>query len=441
MQPVIMKKQKGYIALVLVIFAAIIGILIFPIKFPQKGISECTVGEPPNGYVVLEDLPAIKDIFMAAEDDFSGNEPIYGGPDPVEKADYVLIRRKVPTGKVSEPPGWDFLGGSTATDHTHTINIGELPEKPGFDAYYPSRWGEMDIPSKGRKYIRNMGLILFANNDPSTIKEINGNTVYLMDVYQDKRIYDLRNKGYSENDIFICGVDTKVGSSFVVVPGQDRSQTKDQLQLEWFVFSSDKLWGIHCKPAVYLYPEKKQLVNVKVNPKGELSFTDPPYDSIKGWTVWANPTGRLHTLSEQLIPNGYLYYESKIKDSEIKKPTQGWVVKFEELGSLYDDLLPKLGLNGKEAKDFSQYWLKALPDSPYYFVGLINKDQRDYLETLSVTPSPETSIRFSFYFEPLDKPISVKEPEIITPKREGFTLVDWGGMVKLHPGTPFTCSQ
>ncbi len=435
------KQQKGYIALVLVIFAVLLGFLIFPAKFPKKGISECTVGEPPDGYQVLTGLPAIKDIFIPAEADFSGNEPIYGGPDPVEKADYILIRRKVPTGRKSEPPGWDFLGGSTATDHTHTINLGELPEKPGYDAYYPGRWGEMDIPSKGRKYIRNMGLILFANNDPATIKEVDGNTIYQMDVYQDKRVYDARNKGYSENDIFICGVDTKVGSSFVVVPGQDKSQTKDQLQLEWFVFSSDKLWGIHCKPAVYLYPPEKKLVNVKVFPKGILSYTDPPYDLDKGWTVTAYPDGSLIDLSSEKIKNNYLYYESKLEDKFINKPKEGWVVRYEELDNLYETVLPKLGLNEKEKTDFINYWSNKLPNSPYYFVGLVEKNQRDYLEPLVVTPNPDTSIRFSLFFEAIDQPITVEQPEIITPQRKGFTLVDWGGMVKLHPGTPFTCSQ
>lgn len=239
-------NQKGYvIQIVLIVFALIIGLMIFPMKFPKRGASECAVGEPPGRYEVLEGLPAIKDVFVAAESDFSGNEPIYGGPDPQEKADYVLIRRKVPTSKKSVQPGWDFLGGTTTTDHTQTINLGELSGKPGYDAYIPSRWGEMDLPTKGRKYIRNMGLLLFANNDPATIKQYGDNTVYELDVYQDKRIYDAKGKGYSEKDIFICGVDTKVGSTHVVSPAQSVSQTKDQLQLEWFLFSSDKLWDVH----------------------------------------------------------------------------------------------------------------------------------------------------------------------------------------------------
>jgi hypothetical protein len=108
---------------------------------------------------------------------------------------------------------------------------------------------------------------------------------------------------------------------------------------------------------------------------------------------------------------------------------------------LFDEILPKLGLNEKEEKDFKDYWLTKLPESNYYFVGLVEKEQRDYLERLDVTPNPDTSIRFSLFFEMLDQPKQVAEPQIITPKRNGFTLVDWGGMIKLHKDTAFTCSQ
>jgi len=33
-------------------------------------------------------------------------------------------------------------------------------------------------------------------------------------------------------------------------------------------------------------------------------------------------------------------------------------------------------------------------------------------------------------FKPLDKPIKVQEQKIITPKRTGFTVVEWGGTEK-----------
>lgn len=436
------KSQQGYIGLTVIAFLIALILILYPWAPPKAEEGKCRVGDPPGGYFELKDLPAIKNMEDAPRLGQQSDLNI-GGPDPVKKSDFVLIRKNVPTSYISVPPGWVIFGGSTKSGTAHTVNAGVLPQKPGFDAYYPAEWGEMDLPGKGRKYIRGEGMLLFANNNPATIRRVNGNTIYLVDVYQDKRIFTDKNKGYKEGDLFICGVDTVVGTSKVVSPAQAVSKAKDQLQLEWFLFASDKVWGIHCKPAVYLYPERKQLVNVKVYPKGELVMTDPPYDPEIGWTVWAESNGALSPVIYNLSPvtYPYLYYESKILDSAIKKPQTGWVVKYGELEDLYNRVLPKLGLNKKEQSDFTDYWIKTLPKSPFYFVGLIDKPQRDYLETLDVTPKPDTSIRFSLYFEALEEPKAVVEPEIKTPVRSGFTLVDWGGMVKLHPGTPFTCSQ
>lgn len=446
-------NQKGYvIQIVLIVFAIIIGLMIFPVKFPKKGESpnyggttsegNCIVGQVPEEEEVLEGLPAIKDVFMPAEADFSGGEPIYGGPDPNEQATYMLIRKNVPTLQKSID-GNDFLAVEGSTGWPHSVNYGEVAQKPGYIVFYPSRWGEIDNPKIGRKYVRNLGLLMLSHKVPLTGSVIGKDTVYLVDVYQDKRIYNRQND-YTTEDLFICNTGTGEKGIQVQVPPQRVSEDKKQLQLEWFLFQGPT-WGVHCKPAIYLYPPQKQLVNVKVFPKGELSYTDPPYDNEKGWTVWADPLGRLQIPNSQFqIPNvqyDYLYYESKLLDSEIKKPTKGWVVKSDGLEELFSRVLPELGLNQKEQKDFMDYWLGKLQESPYYYVGLVEKEQRDYLEPLSVTPNPKTSIRFSLYFEMLDQPKEVEAPIIETPIRNGFTLVDWGGMIKLHPGTPFTCSQ
>jgi hypothetical protein len=436
------KNQHGYIGLTVISFLIALTLILYPWAPPKSEEGKCRVGDPPGGYFELKGLPAIKNMEDSPRLGEASDLDL-GGPDPTEKSDFVLIRKNVPTSYISVPPGWVIFGGTTKSGTAHTVNVGVLPQKPGFDAYYPAEWGEMDIPGKGRKYIRGEGMLLFANNNPATMRRGNGNTIYLVDVYQDKRIFTDKTKGYQEGDLFICGVDTVVGTSNVISPYQAVSPTKDQLQLEWFLLASDKVWGIHCKPAVYLYPERKQLVNVKVYPKGELILTDPPYDAVRGWNVEAFPDGSLYEIRETKYEKRYpyLYYESKIRDEEIKKPTEGWVVKYDQLENLYSRVLPKLGLNKKEQADFTDYWLKNLPESPYYFVGLIEKSQRDYLEALDVTPQPDTSIRFSLYFEALDQPKAVIEPKIETPVRNGFTLVDWGGMVKLHPETPFTCSQ
>jgi len=446
-------SQKGYIGLTIVVFMLMLAMLVYPWLFPGKSSPVgCTVGKEPKTRTEISGIAGIKDLDADGHQSSSIEQ---GGPDPEQTSTFVMIRENVPTLKRvwSDPKNkknldYEFLGSATFTHNSHTINVGELSQKPGFDAYYPAKWGEIDLPGNKTVYIRNEGLLFFAKKDPAFIKQLPENTVYLTDVYQDISKVGEGPEAYKgKGATYFACIDSagNATGNEVLVPEQNVSNRKEQLQMEWFKFGDAGTWGIHCKPAVYLYPQRKQLVNVRVFPKGELSYTDPPYDKDKGWTVWAEPNGDLYeairSQSSAVSKYEYLYYESKIRDKEIRKPEVGWVVKFNELEGLFNRELPRLGLNEKEKGDFMKYWLGKLPVSPYYFVGLIDKSQRDYLEALEVNPEPETSIRFSLYFEALDQLRIVKEPVINTPKRNGFTLVDWGGMIKLHPGTEFTCSQ
>lgn len=232
----------------------------------------------------------------------------------------------------------------------------------------------------------------------------------------------------------------KLGTTPITQTPRSSFGSPKSLQLRTFSGLAIAPWGWwtpECKPAIYLYPKEKTDINVKVEPKGYLTYTDPKYP-VGGWQVVAYPDGKISTNGKDY---NYLYYESKIKDSEINKPDTGFIVAFNELPNLYDQILPKLGLNGNETKDFKEYWEKYLPRSPYYFVGIMDERSIEKIEPLSVNPKPESVIRVRLYFEAMDKKISFKEPTIITPKRTGYTLVEWGGLVKTDSNNPFTCSQ
>ena len=231
---------------------------------------------------------------------------------------------------------------------------------------------------------------------------------------------------------------------------------KDMLQLEAFLPLQVPPWGWwtpECKPAVYLYPDKEMVVNVKVSiNNGFLTYTDPLYPANQGWNVLALPTGDLHYLGKNLAsskgvinyPTGvfpYLYYEGKIKDETITKPTTGFVKPYDQLSNFFNEILPKLGLNTKESSEFKSYWLNALPKSPYYFIGIIPQEQLNQNEPLTITPQQDTMIRVRLYFQQLDQPISIKPPVMQTPQRSGFTVVDWGGLFKADKQHPFTCVQ
>jgi len=203
---------------------------------------------------------------------------------------------------------------------------------------------------------------------------------------------------------------------------------------EWFTPS--------CKPAIYLYPEKPTRLRVVLKPAGKLTVTDPVYDPKTGWQVLAHPDSTLEPITynlpastSPLVGRGgeprtysYLFYEAEIE--KVKTPKKGWVVKKEELEFLFDLLLPYLGLNQNEFVEFKDYWLKALNKTPYYFVGVIDREELERIEPIEFSQNPDTFIRVRLFFEPLEKPVYVERPNLLsTPPRQGFVAVDWGGIL------------
>lgn len=218
------------------------------------------------------------------------------------------------------------------------------------------------------------------------------------------------------------------------------SDSKDNLQLKWFFLVNTPViswWTPVCKPAIYLYPEQKQNISVEVKTPGKFTLTIPEYPN-GGWDVVADPDGTVYS-GGKTYP--YLYYESSIADDLITKPQEGYVASYTELPDLYTKVLPELGLSAKEAKEFKEYWEKALPYSPYYFVGVMSEQSINDLEPLVITPAPDSLVRVRLYFEPLKERKFAQQPQILTPERNGFVVSEWGGMVKLHEGSNFTCVQ
>lgn len=191
-----------------------------------------------------------------------------------------------------------------------------------------------------------------------------------------------------------------------------------------------------CKPAIYLYPPQKTDINVQVFPVGQMTTTIPQYP-VGGWKVTAYPDGRINSGQDVL---SYLYYEAQIPDEKINKPTKGFVRKQSEVGNLLNEILPKLGLNLKESEEFIKYWTTVLPKQPsYYFVGIIPQEELDKLAPLNINPVPNKIIRVTIYFQALDGPINIESPTFTTPTRDGFTVVEWGGIFKKDPKYPFSC--
>ena len=184
------------------------------------------------------------------------------------------------------------------------------------------------------------------------------------------------------------------------------------------------------KPVIYLYPTKEEVVNVKIAPQGGFTKTDPSYDSAdgSGWTVNAQPNGTLTNIADgKMYP--YLFWEGG-KDGITPTPVQGFVVAKADIASTLNVKLAIFGLNDQERKDFIAFWTPRLSQAPYYFITFDPRSDIDRTAPLTITPTPDTIIRVLMDYKPLAAPISVIPLQITPTTRVGFTVVEWGGVLR-----------
>ncbi len=179
------------------------------------------------------------------------------------------------------------------------------------------------------------------------------------------------------------------------------------------------------KPVIYLYPQSKTTIDVRLEPQGGFSFTEPAYRN--GWTVEAAPNGELRNLADgKTYP--YLFWEGR--GGQYASPDQGFVVAKSEVHSFLVASLAKLGLNDKETADFVEFWEPRMQSSPYYVVSFFGKSEMDRLAPLTISPRPDTVIRILMDYRPIASPVTIAPQRLSAPARNGFTVVEWGGVLR-----------
>lgn len=181
--------------------------------------------------------------------------------------------------------------------------------------------------------------------------------------------------------------------------------------------------GELAKPVIYLYPEEETEVNVKLGNEENITCSYPKYKT-GGWNIIAKPNGDLIDLDtgRKLYS---LYWEGiNTLNSRID---EGFVVKGEDTSKFLEEKLEILGLNYKEIEEFIIYWLPKLESNKYNYIRFQDEEEINQNMPLEITPMPDTVIRVVMEWKGLDKYIEIPEQELITPKRNGFTVVEWGG--------------
>ena len=175
------------------------------------------------------------------------------------------------------------------------------------------------------------------------------------------------------------------------------------------------------KPVIYLYPEEKMEVSVKLNCSGELTASYPAYND--GWTVTAEPDGTLYDHSDGR-EYSYLFWEGP-GDVEFDF-SAGFCVPGKDTAAFLQDALARQGLTPREYNEFIVYWMPLMQGNAYNVISFQGKNYTDAAQ-LSVTPEPDSVLRVFMAWYGTDEPVELAPQEFAPFEREGFTLVEWGG--------------
>lgn len=246
-------------------------------------------------------------------------------------------------------------------------------------------------------------------------------------VWEDKRALSTKEDAAECDDWNLFGTFMET----TVIPGEETEPVEASLGSEiknWRYakkitvtkVNDEYFYITEAKPVVYLYPEQKTSVSVKLHYDGNLTCTYPEYNS--GWQVTAFPSGQLQDAKGTYY--NYLYWEG---DSNRNYDfSEGFCIKGENTTAFLDDALAKLGLSRREANEFIVYWLPQMQDNAYNLISFQSDAYTDHAK-LSIAPEPDTLIRVFMAWKPLKTAESISPQKLSCPERTGFTVVEWGG--------------
>ncbi len=177
------------------------------------------------------------------------------------------------------------------------------------------------------------------------------------------------------------------------------------------------------KPNIYLYPTERTEVDVRLGlcHGCQVTQSEPEYGG--GWHVTVDPDGLIDGRYT------YLFYEAEVPRRYAL--ASGWSIAAAEVSTFFTRTLDAYGLTRAERDDFVDYWSEHLVPAPYYSVyPLVDDAVLDPMVALYIDPMPDTVFRLWFVIAPDEGPLSLPEPDITPIVREGFTVMEWGVILR-----------
>jgi hypothetical protein len=177
------------------------------------------------------------------------------------------------------------------------------------------------------------------------------------------------------------------------------------------------------KPNIYLYPEEQIELDVHISfpHGGQIAASEPPYGD--GWRLVVEPSGLINEEYE------FLFYESFQPD--YGQYDSGWVLAREKLETFFRNNMAQTSFNEAEIDDFIEYWMPRLIEYPYYAIYPQYNEQLAEMIKLEFSVEPQSLIRLIYSVRGLESNnLTIQEPTIPSFAREGFTVTEWGVILK-----------
>jgi hypothetical protein len=178
------------------------------------------------------------------------------------------------------------------------------------------------------------------------------------------------------------------------------------------------------KPVIYVYPEETMDVKIQLDVNGKLGFTWPVYH--EKWEFTASPDGNISMDGKEY---NYLFWESEMPEYALDKINNtGFLVATDTLLSFLENSLDQMGFNSKESADFITFWYPQMMLNEKNHVQFLFNENCDAYAKLNIIPQPDQIYRVGMLWKNATTDF-VPEPQIIPAiNREGFVVIEWGGM-------------
>ncbi|MBE6130233.1 MAG: hypothetical protein E7183_00725 [Erysipelotrichaceae bacterium] len=179
---------------------------------------------------------------------------------------------------------------------------------------------------------------------------------------------------------------------------------------------------IYCKPVIYLYPEEEMELIIKFLNEDNLLTTYPKYNNE--WNVIVKEDGTIYDKS------GRSYYALFFdeKNTNSCEFNEGFYVTKDNAIEFLEEKLDILGFTEREANEFIMFWLPILEQNEQSIVYFEQTLERNENCPLYFSTTPDSMLRVTIHIKKVDGYVDINEQQLYSFERNGFCVVEWGGV-------------